>query len=258
MTYQPYIHVRNVHVSFPIHLDNTRSFRVAALNLLRLSGPQRIYHGALSNVSFTAKPGDRIALLGSNGSGKTTLLRALNGVYQPSQGQIFRRGETAALINNTMGMDYFASGIENIFLRGLFLGYSREQMARKVDDIVSFAELNDDIFRPVRHYSSGMLARLAFGIATSVRAQIYLMDEWIGAGDKRFFERAEKRIEDMFDERTILILASHSDALCHKWCDFGLVLEKGSQYYFGEVKEATKIKNRLMNGERPRVPIKQW
>ena len=254
----PYIYARGVHINFPLHLDESRSFRKTLVDIMSLRSSNRSYKAALSNISFTAKPGDRIALVGSNGSGKTTLLRTLNGVYQPSQGVIYRRGHTAAMINNTMGMDFFLSGLENIYLRGTFLGFTKREMEKRVDDIVDFAELGDDIFRPVRHYSSGMLARLAFGIATTVRAEIYLMDEWIGAGDARFFKRAQKRIENMFTDDTILILASHSDALCQTWCNKGLVLEKGHPYLFSDINHCIDVKNRLMMGEQVSVPIKKW
>lgn len=256
----PYVRVRRLHISFPTHLDAERSLRTSLARALRFA-PQpkrRSYKAALSNISFTLRAGDRLALIGANGSGKTTLLRALNGVYEPVQGKIVIRGTTAALINATLGMDPFRNGNDNIFLRGLQMGLSREDMASRVEDIVDFAELGEDITRPVRTYSSGMMARLAFGIMTSVKADIYLMDEWIGAGDKRFFDRAQERISGLFQDRSILVLASHSDALVKRWCNKALVLHKGHQYFLGDIDAGLEIKNRLMKNEFVRVPLRSF
>ncbi len=257
MENSPFISVQGLHLSFPLHLDNTRSFRVTAAKALGISQHEkRVYKAALSNINLRIKPGDRVALIGSNGSGKTSLLRVLNGVYEPVQGKVIRKGRVASLINATMGMDLYVSGMENIYLRGQHVGLTRKEIEPSVDGIIEFAELADDIYRPVRTYSSGMLARLAFAIATSTKADIYLMDEWIGAGDARFFERAQKRIAELFNEQTILVLASHSDALVKKWCDKALVLEKGHQYTYTDVTTGLDIKNRLMRGETVRVPTR--
>jgi len=243
----PFLKVSGIHVNFPLHLDQTRSFRLMLVRALGIRKDEfRRYKTAIRNLSFTAGPGTRLALLGSNGSGKTTLLRTLNGVYEPSEGQITRRGSVAALINNTMGMDFYSSGLENIYLRGLHMGLSREEVEPHVSDIVEFAELGEDIYRPVRTYSSGMLTRLSFGIATSYTADIYLMDEWIGAGDARFFDRAQDRISKMFNDQTILILASHSDGLVKEWCTHGLVLAKGEPMGIHTIEEAVALKNHLM------------
>jgi len=247
----PMIYVKNVHVSFPLHLDQTRSFRRAIARVAGLgSKTGRQYKAALSSISFKAHKGERIALLGSNGSGKTTLLRTLSGVYQASEGTVVRRGSVATMINNTMGMDFYSSGLENIFLRGMRLGFTRSDMEKHVEDIVEFTELGDDIFRPVRTYSSGMLARLSFGIATSFTADIYLMDEWIGAGDSRFFTRAQERIDRLFSENSILILASHSDALLRNWCTKGIVLDGGSISLIADIESCIARKNEIMKAPR--------
>jgi ABC-type polysaccharide/polyol phosphate transport system ATPase subunit len=248
----PMIYVKGVHVNFPLHLDNSRSFRRAIATMSGIGKKtERQYKAALSSISLKVHKGERIALLGSNGSGKTTLLRTLSGVYEPPQGVIVRRGSVATMINNTMGMDFYSSGLENIYLRGMRLGFTRSEMNKHVDDIIDFTELGDDIYRPVRTYSSGMLARLSFGIATSFMADIYLMDEWIGAGDARFFERAQERIDKLFTEDSILVLASHSDALLRQWCTKGVVLDQGSISLKADIESCIIRKNELM--KKPRV-----
>ena len=135
----PFLKVDNACVSFPLHLDDHgRSFRVSLLKMLGLhrKSPARNYKRALIDIKFTARKGDRIGLIGRNGSGKTTLLRALNGIYEPESGRIIRSGQQVSLINITLGMDMNASGINNIFLRGLRMQMSREQMMLKLGDIV--------------------------------------------------------------------------------------------------------------------------
>lgn len=256
MSISPLIEIQRLHVSFPVHLDSSFSFRHAALNVLRGNfQAERRYKSALSNISFTIKPGDRVALLGANGSGKTTLLRTLNGVYFPVQGSVLVKGRVASLLNGTLGMDFFQSGVENIYIKGLQLGMSREVMSRKVSEIIDFAELGEDIERPVRTFSSGMVARLAFGIMTSIEADIYLMDEWIGAGDARFFQKATKRIENLFGTERIVVLATHSDALAKTWCNKGLVLHSGTKYCYTNVDDAVFVKNELMHKRYPRVKV---
>lgn len=250
-----FIDVQGLHINFPLHLDQSRSFRLSLANMFRPGRVQRRqYKAALSNINLKIQAGDRVALIGPNGSGKTTLLRALNGVYPPVQGKIIRKGSTAALINATLGMDHYLSGRENIYLRGYFFGKTRAQMDRHVDGIIEFSELEDDIERPIRTYSSGMMARLAFAIATTVRADIYLLDEWIGAGDARFFDRAQERVTQMFQEKSILVLASHSDALVRKWCNKAFVLCKGHPFAYTDIEEGIKIKNALMKDNLPRIP----
>lgn len=248
-----YIRVNHAHLGFPIHLDEDKSLRgLAVRTAKRMAGRKvntgRRYKAALSNINFTAKPGDRIGLMGVNGSGKTSLLRLIAGVYDPVEGTVIRRGRVASLIGISMGLDMHASGIENIFIRAEQMGMSKKQARGLVEDVVSFSELENDIDRPIRQYSSGMTSRLAFAIATTIRADIYLMDEWIGAGDSRFFARAQQRIKEMLHDKAILVLATHSDQLIQKWCNRALVLHHGSQYANTDVERGIYIKNELMKG----------
>jgi len=229
------ISLKDVSVLFPMHLDErARSFRFALANLVRPRSEKRRYNFGLHKINLTARSGDRIGIVGRNGSGKTTLLRTLSGVYEPDHGRIVRIGKTISLINLSMGMDMYASGVENIRLRSILYGMSGEDIERTIESVRIFSELGEQLNEPIRTYSSGMLARLSFGIATSVRADIILMDEWISAGDARFIERAEGRMSEFLADDKIVFLASHSAGLISKWCNKIMVLNNGQMEYFGE------------------------
>lgn len=228
----PFISFENVTVHFPMHLDErTRTFRWMLSNVFRPGQNKRRYHLGLHKVNLTARPGDKIGIVGRNGAGKTTLLRTLAGVYEPDQGSVIRIGKTVPLINLSMGMDLYASGVRNVELRGALYGMNQAEIARTIDDVRQFSELGKFLDEPIRTYSSGMLARLSFAIATSVNADIILMDEWISAGDSRFIDRAEKRMENMLSDDRIVLLASHSAALVRKWCNRILVIDGGKILY---------------------------
>lgn len=227
--------LKDVTVHFPLHLDErAQSFRYMLASLATGRGPRRNYNFGLHKISISARPGDRIGIVGRNGSGKTTLLRTLAGVYEPDRGKIIRIGKTVSLINLTMGMDLYASGVENIRRRSIMFGMNSQEIEQTIITVKEFAELGKFINEPVRTYSSGMIARLAFGIATSVKADIILMDEWIGAGDARFIQRAEERMESFLSNEKIVFLASHSEALIRKWCNKLMVLSNGDIKYFGD------------------------
>jgi ABC-type polysaccharide/polyol phosphate transport system ATPase subunit len=182
---------------------------------------------ALREVSLDLRPGDRVALMGHNGAGKTTLLRVLSGIYQPTSGTIHGTGKRAPLFDVQVGVDEEATGWECIQLRALMLGVDGTVIKRKSAEIAEFSELGDYLDLPIRTYSSGMLLRLFFSIATSVEADIVLMDEWIGVGDERFVEKANDRLRALIDRAHILVIASHSRALVSSLCNRGVLLEGG-------------------------------
>jgi len=234
MKLDPYIGLNNVTVHFPMHLDErARSFRWMLSSAFRPNKEARRYHFGLHRINIEARPGERIGIVGRNGSGKTTLLRTMAGVYEPDMGNITRIGRTVSLINLSMGMDMYETGLRNIELRGALYGMNAPEIASAVEDVRKFSELGRFLNEPIRTYSSGMLARLSFGIATAVRADIILMDEWISAGDKRFLDRAEQRMADMLTEDRIVFLASHSAALVRKWCNRIIVMDDGKIIFDG-------------------------
>ena len=224
----PSVEMEKATVYFPLHLDErARSFRWALANLVRGGGRNRRYFPGLDKVSLSASAGERIGIIGRNGAGKTTLLRTLAGVYEPDMGSIVRTGRAISLINLNMGMDMYATGEENIYLRAALFNLDPEAVENLVADVKTFSELGEFMKEPIRTYSSGMLARLSFGIATAIPADIILMDEWISAGDMRFLERAENRMDTYLSGHKIVFLASHSASLIRKWCNRVLVMDAG-------------------------------
>ncbi len=230
----------NVSVSFPIYHGGSRSLKKSLL--FRGSGGQlasdashRITVEALRNVSMEFRTGDRVALVGKNGAGKTTLLRVMAGIYEPVTGVVKSRGRISPMFDISLGIDGEISGYDNIRLRGLILGLPAREIEERMADIAEFTELGDYLDIPVRTYSSGMMTRLTFAVATCFSPEILLMDEWILAGDAGFLTKAQHRVEAFVEQAGILVLASHSTEICRRWCNKAVWLERG------EVKMAADI-----------------
>lgn len=188
----------------------------------------------LTDLNFTFNPGDRVGVLGANGAGKSTLLRLLAGVYTPTSGILKRQGDINTLLDVGAGMNSEANGIENIYIRGVMLGLSRKYIKTKIDEIVAESGLEDDINKPLRHYSSGMLIRLAFTVSLIKRADIFLMDEWLSVGDADFNSKASKRLKVYIENSSILVLASHSHQLLKETCNRFFRMHKGILIEVGE------------------------
>lgn len=182
---------------------------------------------ALDGISFSLQAGDRLGLVGANGAGKTTLLKLLYGIYEPSGGQLQIEGKVDALFNINLGFRPEATGRRNIELRGLINGWSRGEIAARMEEIIDFSELGAFIDMPFKSYSQGMAARLAFSTATSFEPEILLMDEWIGAGDPAFQKKASARMDELAGKAGIIVLASHNRELIARTCNRTLELEKG-------------------------------
>ena len=230
----------NVSVSFPIYHGGSRSLKKSLL--FRGSGGQlasdashRITVEALRNVSMEFRTGDRVALIGNNGAGKTTLLRVMAGIYEPVTGVVKSRGRISPMFDISLGIDGDISGYDNIRLRGLILGLPAREIEERMADIAEFTELGDYLDIPVRTYSSGMMTRLTFAVATCFSPEILLMDEWILAGDAGFLAKAQHRVEAFVEQAGILVLASHSTEICRRWCNKAVWMERG------EVKMAADI-----------------
>ncbi|MGH9162178.1 MAG: ABC transporter ATP-binding protein [Vicinamibacteraceae bacterium] len=192
------------------------------------------YIRALKDVTFSLSAGDRLGLVGSNGAGKTSLLKVLYGIFDPTEGEVAIHGRVDALFNIQIGFRRKATGRRNIELRGIINGWSEAQIAQRMDEIIEFSELGDFIDMPLKAYSQGMAARLAFAVATTLEPEILLMDEWIGAGDPHFQDKAKARMEAIAAEAGIIVLASHNHSLLERTCTKVLELEKGEVSYFGD------------------------
>lgn len=221
----------HVNIDFPIYNAKNRSLKNTVMQAAtggKVSfGAEGTVIRSLEDVSFEIHEGERVGLIGHNGAGKSTLLRALSNVYAPTAGRAEIVGEIGSLVDIGLGIDGEATGRENIFIRGALLGLKRKEIEERFDEIVEFSELGEFINMPVRTYSSGMHLRLAFAVATIIRPEILLMDEWLSVGDAAFNEKAEKRLNDLVQSSRILVIASHSRELIEKTCDRVLWFEHG-------------------------------
>jgi len=231
MAADAFIDVENLSVLFPLYHGSSRSLKkmvvAAASGRLGKDQQQRVVVRALSDINLHLESGVRLGLVGSNGAGKTTLLRVLAGVYEPVLGRLRVKGSLNALLDPNLGMNMELTGRENILLRGLYNGLPRSSLPRLEEDVADFAELADFIDLPVRIYSAGMVVRLGFALATAIKPQILLMDEWFLAGDAVFMDKARTRLEAMVRGADILVLSSHSTEIVRTWCSRVLWLDQG-------------------------------
>lgn len=238
--------LENVTIDFPIY-GSQKTFRHALFEkttggFIRREGSnnQRVTVRALENISLNLSHGDRLGMIGHNGAGKSTLLRVCAGVYEPTYGKVSINGKVSPLFSTSPGLDGDDTGYENIQTCGMFLGMTPEEIVRKTPEIEQFSELGDYLSLPVRTYSTGMLVRLGFGIATSIDPEILLLDEGLGAGDARFAERANRRVDALVARASILVLASHSDALIKTMCNKAILLQGGLIVASGSVDDVIK------------------
>jgi len=221
----------NVSVDFPLYHGSARSLKktvfARAAGRLGEDSAHRTVVQALRNINFSIATGDRLGLIGMNGAGKTTLLRTLAGIYEPVAGRVIVDGSVSALLDTQLGMNPELTGRENIMLRGLYSGLSRPHIRKLEEDVQEFAELGEFMDLPVRMYSSGMNVRLGFGLATAIKPQILLMDEWFLAGDAAFIEKARLRLEEMVRGAEILVLSTHTTDIVRSWCTRVMWLDQG-------------------------------
>ena len=192
---------------------------------------------ALQNVSFEINQGDRVGILGLNGAGKSTLLNVIAGVFKPTSGTVTRNGKIAPLLELGAGFEPQYTGAENIYLYGAVLGYTKEFIDQKYDEIVKFSELQKFINVPVKNYSSGMRSRLGFAIATAVEPEILILDEVLSVGDAKFKKKSEKKVMNMFDSGVTVLFVSHSLAQVKRLCNKAMILDKGKLIAYGDIDE---------------------
>ncbi|NEX17223.1 MAG: sugar ABC transporter ATP-binding protein [Halochromatium sp.] len=235
------VELRSVSVTFPIFSATHRSLKMSLLpgKAGGAIGPDAEAVGrtavrALSDISLSLQHGDRLGLIGHNGAGKTTLLRVLAGIYEPAAGIVKIGGKVAPLFDINLGMDPDATGYDNILLRGLFLGLTRNEVEARIQGIADFTELGQFLDLPIRTYSSGMRLRLAFAVSTSIEPEILLLDEGIGAGDAAFVQKAKARLGEFTTRAGIIVLASHSNSLIQEMCTKAALMEHGRIVEIGE------------------------
>lgn len=190
---------------------------------------------AIENLTLDVEHGSRIGLIGHNGAGKSTILRVMAGIYEPTRGRVSIEGEVASLFDIGFGMDPEAAGWENIILRGMYLGFSRGDIEARSEEIGKASGLGEFLDMPLRTYSAGMSTRLAFAVSTSLKPEVLLIDEGIGAGDAAFLAQAQERLQAFIGEAGVLVMASHSNDLLSAWCTEGLWMEHGKMRMRGPI-----------------------
>lgn len=191
-------------------------------------------HYALNNISFELRKGESLGIIGKNGAGKSTLLKILTGIITPSSGYYNVNGRISALIELGAGFNPEFTGVENIYFNGSILGYTKDHIDEKYEDIVNFADIGDYIYQPVKTYSSGMFVRLAFSVATTVNPEILIIDEALSVGDIFFQAKCADRIKDLLKGNTTLIFVSHNVNAVKSLCKKAMLLDKGNIIYYGK------------------------
>ena len=231
------LRVNDVSICFNLSKEKVDNFK--ELFIKKLKGEKLRFNEfwALKDVSFELKKGERLGILGLNGAGKSTLLKVIAGVYKPTKGSVQRYGHMAPMIELGAGFDPNYTGRENIFLYGSVLGFSKEFLMSKYDEILEFSELGEFIDVPIKNYSSGMKARLGFSIATVVSPKILILDEVLSVGDAKFRKKSEKKVLSMFDSGVTVLFVSHSLAQVQRICNKAMILEKGKLIAYGDIDE---------------------
>ena len=242
---QSQIILKNVCLDFPVYDAVSLSFRNKVSNMGKVivnrttknNSGGKIIKG-LRDISYIFNHGDKVALLGHNGSGKTTLLKLLAGIYAPTSGSIQKTGETNCMLDIGFGFEQDATGYENIILSNITRGLTKEQVDKILPEIVEFCGLGEFLNMPLRTYSSGMQARLAFSSAIANTPGILLIDEFFSTGDIEFSKKSKKKVLEMMSNSSILVFASHDLSLLKSICNKAICMQNGKVIYSGETSEA--------------------
>ena len=222
----PAIKVEDIHIRFNMSKEKVNGIKEYLLKFIKR---ELLYEEfwALRGVSLEIGQGEVFGIVGLNGAGKSTLLKVVAGVLEPTKGKVEIKGNIAPLIELGAGFDMELTARENVYLNGAILGYSKAFLNEKFDEIIEFAEIREFLDVPLKNYSSGMVARIAFAIATIVEPEILIVDEILGVGDFKFQEKCKKRIKKMIEDNVTVIMVSHSIDQIRSMCDLAILLEKG-------------------------------
>lgn len=230
------IQVSDVSMKYKLATEKIDSFKHFFIKKVRKEIAYEDFY-ALQNVDFSVRRGEVFGIIGMNGAGKSTLLKVIAGVIKPTSGALTKKGTLAPLIELGAGFNGDLTGVENIYLNGLLLGYSKKFIREKVDEIIEFSDLGKFIHTPLKNYSSGMKARLGFSIATIVKPDILIVDEVLSVGDIKFKEKSENKIQHMMSGGTTVLFVSHSLEQVQKICNRVLWLENGQVKQLGVAKD---------------------
>lgn len=234
------IEINKVTMDFKIQNEHIQSLKEYLVNSLRGKVTYNSFR-ALNDVEVKIKKGEVVGIVGRNGAGKSTLLKVIAGVLTPTQGKIKINGVIAPMLELGAGFDQDLTARENIYLNGAILGYSKEFLESKYDEIVEFSELKDFIDQPVRTFSSGMMMRLAFSIATIVEPEILIVDEILSVGDAHFKTKSEKRMRELMDGGTTVLMVSHALEQVRNLCNRVILMEKGKVIMDGDTKSVCDV-----------------
>lgn len=237
------VEVKDVEMHFNMSKEKLENLKEYFIKLMRR---QLMFEdfAALKGVTFQIEKGDVFGIVGLNGSGKSTLLKVISGILKPTKGSVITRGQIAPLIELGAGFDMDLTARENIYLNGSVLGYSKKYMDERFDDIVEFSEMQNFLDTPMKNYSSGMVARVGFAIATMTVPDILIVDEILAVGDFRFQEKCEERIRKMIEGDTTVIIVSHSMNQIERLCKHCLWLDHGNMRMLGETAEVCEAYRR--------------
>jgi ABC-type polysaccharide/polyol phosphate transport system ATPase subunit len=243
------INVENVGMEFNLNKEKVDNLKEYVIKFLKRQLKYTKFW-ALKDISFEVEKGDKLGIIGLNGAGKSTLLKIISGVIKPTEGTIQIRGSIVPLLELGSGFDQEYTGRENIFLKGSLLGYSQSYLQDKFDEIVEFSELEEFIDIPLKNYSTGMSARLAFSIATAVKPKIMILDEVLSVGDAKFREKSQERMKSLLNEEVTVLFVSHTLNQVKELCNNAIWLENGKMVMYGPVDEVCdKYEERVMSNE---------
>ena len=235
-------------VSKVYHLYDKPSDRLKeALHLCR--GPKHKDHSALKELSFSIRRGETVGLIGTNGSSKSTILKIITGVITPTSGEVKVDGRISALLELGAGFNNEYTGMENIYLNGTMSGFSKKEIDAKLDDILSFADIGDYVYQPVKTYSSGMFVRLAFALAINIDPEILIVDEALSVGDVFFQAKCYRKFEEFKAQGKTILFVTHDMSSVAKYCDRVILLEKGVKLGDGGTKEMLDLYKQVLVGQ---------
>mgnify|MGYP002579417750 CR=1 FL=1 len=229
--------IRVEDVSKVYRLYNRPSERL--FDALGLAGKGRFKeHRALDHVTFDVKKGETVGIIGTNGSGKSTILKIITGVLSPTSGEVEIDGRISALLELGAGFNMEYTGIENVYLNGMMMGFSREEMDARLDDILKFADIGEFVNQPCKTYSSGMFVRLAFAVAINIDPEILIVDEALSVGDRAFRDKCTKKVKEIMQGDITLLFVTHSPEIAKAFCTRGIVMKNGKIVFDGTIDEA--------------------
>lgn len=229
------IDVNHVDLTFEVQNEKVETLKESFIRFFKRNKAKKIKIHALKDISFKIYKGEKVGIIGYNGAGKSTLLNVITGIYRPDKGDVTTYGKISPLLSLGAGFDSNFSGRRNIILNGAVLGHNKKYLESKIDEIIEFSELGEFIDIPIKNYSSGMLAKLGFSIATAVEPDILIIDEVLGVGDVNFQKKSSDKIKSLMDGGTTVLLVSHSIPQVRRLCDKAIWIDNGNLREMGEV-----------------------